>query len=337
MTRAAFEQAARELVDDAALPRLWGRMRNVTGGHAAGGASFNTANLFYYAGAVVVIGAMSCFMTMGWSSPPFIFIVSLAYQVGLFLGGNALWQRGLTIPGGLLLAAFVSLTQLTVFGLQKTLGVGELGSVAYPTFHVFIRQSFVWMELTTILVGGVTLHYFYFPFIVAPIAWSFWYLSMDLVPLLVPNGGREKLRATVTQVIGVLNYAASAALDTKAPDLGWWLCLGGVLMFWFATTMRVGTSWGSGGEATKAALCAMNVAFLVASVALGRAIFAVCGTLGLTSYLMHLAHTVFRDSPFFPIILSAVGLAVMYIGYLLHAHQNAIRALFGLPPVVAEW
>jgi hypothetical protein len=52
----------------------------------------------------------------------------------------------------------------------------------------------------------------------------------------------------------------------------------------------------------------MNLALLALSVLLQRRVFTVFAAVGVFSYLVHLASTIFADSVMFPFILTAIGL-----------------------------
>jgi hypothetical protein len=53
------------------------------------------------------------------------------------------------------------------------------------------------MEVGTILAGSIALKFIRFPFLTFPIAFSLWYMSMDLTPLLL-----EETNSLGTSVYG---------------------------------------------------------------------------------------------------------------------------------------
>lgn len=55
-----------------------------------------------------------------------------------------------------------------------------------------------------------------------------------------------------------------------------------------------------------------------------RRVFVVFGALGSAIYLGHLASEVFKDSWLFPMALSAIGLAIIYLGILWQKHERTI-------------
>jgi Ca2+/Na+ antiporter len=94
----------------------------------------------------------------------------------------------------------------------------------------------------------------------------------------------------------------------------------------------------SGSEWGKLAYCGINVAMILLGAVLGRRVFAVFGGLGLAGYLGHLSWRVFKDSLVFPFALSALGLAIIWLGVLWQRREAEVsvrlRAL--LPAALRE-
>src|SRR4030095_5055177 len=99
-----FKSAAYEILpDEEQLEAIWRAMELRT----ASVSQFNLAHVIYYFGALIVISAMGWYMTLGWESfgGSGIAAISLAYAIGFFFVGRALWNKWrLAVPGGLLLA-----------------------------------------------------------------------------------------------------------------------------------------------------------------------------------------------------------------------------------------
>ena len=69
---------------------------------------FDLPHVAYYFGALIVICAMTWFMTLGWErfGGGGLFAISLSYALGFVVAGALLWRdRGLKVPGGLLATA----------------------------------------------------------------------------------------------------------------------------------------------------------------------------------------------------------------------------------------
>jgi len=90
----------------------------------AGSSIFDLAHVLWYAGALIVMGAMGLFSTLAFSlmGGAALTATALVYAA-LFAGaGHILWRRGLQTPGGLLVTVAVSMAPLAVFGVQEQFG-----------------------------------------------------------------------------------------------------------------------------------------------------------------------------------------------------------------------
>lgn len=148
---------------------------------------FDAAHLLWYAGALIVIGAMGLFSTLafsqmgGWA----LCATAVVYATLFTLAGHYLWHgKNLRTPGGLLVAIAVTMAPLAVFGIQDASGwwshFGKPGSTR--DFYVWIKGGWLFMELAAIGVGILALRFYRFPFIVSIIAVALWFMSMDLAP-----------------------------------------------------------------------------------------------------------------------------------------------------------
>jgi hypothetical protein len=131
---------------------------------------------------------MGWFMTEAWEEfgGTGIFIISALYALCFILAGRKLWyQQGLKVPGGLLFTMAVGMTPLAIYGLERLTGIWPQGNPGiYKDYHIWIKGSWFLMEVGTIAAALAVLKYIRFPFLTAPIAFSLWYMSMDLTPLL---------------------------------------------------------------------------------------------------------------------------------------------------------
>jgi hypothetical protein len=301
---------------------------------------FDAANVAYYFGALLIIGAMSFFMTLGWEKlgGAGLFVIALAYAVAFTLAGRRLWHvDGLHVPGGLLVTVAVCMTPLAVYGLQEALGLWPDGNHpgSYRSYHVWVKSCWIVMELATVAACLVALRFFPFPFLTAPMAFSLWYLSMDLTPLLF---GQQDFtweqRKLVSLVFGLLMLLGSWLVDRRTKDdFAFWGYLFGLMAFWGAlSTMN------SGSELNKFLYCLLNVGLIALSVVLQRRVFAVFGALGVFGYVGYLAWDVFEDSMLFPFALTGLGLVVIFSGVQYQRRQQALHAwIVALLPARLLW
>jgi len=290
---------------------------------------FDVVHLLWYMGALVVITAMGLFSTLAFSQMggQALTATALVYAA-LFAGvGHYLWTvRKLRTPGGLLIAIAVSMIPLAVYGLQDTYGAwnqfGKPGTVR--DFYIWIKGSWIFMELATIAGGIIALRFYRFPFIVFIIAFALWFLSMDIVPWITGtpiDNWETSRRVSVWFGLGIIIAAVIVNMRQRSGDFAFWLYLFGVMTFWGGITAS-----SDGTPVDKALYCAMNFGFMLLAAFLGRRVFAVFGTIGIAFYLGDLANKVFKDSMLFPFALSLIGIGIIAFGLYYHRHQAAISS-----------
>ncbi|HEY8259766.1 MAG TPA: hypothetical protein VIG55_01020 [Methylosinus sp.] len=298
---------------------------------------FDVVNVLWYMGALIVISAMSLFSTTAfglWGAPSLI-VTSLAYGLVFTAAGAYLWRkRGLHTPAGLLVTCAVAMAPLLVFALQLAGGNDPTEPANYHDFYVWIRSSWLPMELGTIAAALTALIFFPFPFLTMIIAFALWFMSMDLTPWLLRSEAFSfEQRANVSLVFGLAVMAAAWLVDMKrwrGGDFAFWLHLSGLLAFWGGLTAQH-----SGDEIGKALYCVINLGLVFLSLALMRRAYAVFGAFGLSLYLGHLASDVFRDSILFPFALSAIGVAIIAAGLLFHRY--GARLAGAIATALPDW
>ncbi|HVZ00418.1 MAG TPA: hypothetical protein VHA35_12985 [Dongiaceae bacterium] len=298
---------------------------------------FDVSHLLWYAGALIVIGAMTIFSAIAFrqAGPQALTWTAIAYAAGFVVMGRHFWNRpGLRTPGGLLIACAVAMAPLAIYGIQGQLGVWpDLANsrADYPGFLAWLNASWVYMSLGAILAGIVALAFFPFPFIIVILAVAAWLLALDLVPWLLPaRAGDRDLQSTIC--FGLAAIALAWILDLRRwrdGDFPFWLHIVGIAALWGGVTAQE-----SRDEVAKALYALLNVGFLVLSVYLMRRVYAAFGALGISLYLGHLAADVFEDSLLFPLALSAIGLAVIGIGIWYFRRRQAVADWLArvLPP-----
>jgi hypothetical protein len=300
---------------------------------ASPSAKFDAAHLLWYAGALIVIGAMGLFSTVAFSQMggKALIACALVYAIGFTAAGHHLWHRkNLRVPGGLLVAVAVSMAPLAVYGMQDELGwwskFGKPGTIR--DFYIWIKGSWIFMEIAMISAGIVALRFYRVPFIVAIIAFALWFMSMDLAPWIAGTAHADfetQRKVSVWFGLGVLAIAWIVDYRSRANDFAFWLHLFGLLTFWGGITAS-----SSATELGRAIYCLMNVGLLILALILVRRAYAVFGAIGICLYLGHLAEKVFKDSLLFPFALSLIGVAVIAAGLLYHRKERAIAMWLSL-------
>jgi hypothetical protein len=331
--------------DEGVLPREeaerlveWGRARRAEAGpprpapEARKG--FNAVTVAYYFGAMLMISACAWFLGDKWDSlgPGGVFSTVLAYMAVALGLGRWLRSRGYAVGGGLLVTVAVCLTPLLTYAVEDMLGLwpGERPG-PYKDFYPWVHGSWIAMELATIGAAALALRFVPFGFLTAPMAFSFWFFSMDVAEWIF---GRDELtrgeRCWISVAVGLLTMLVGYGLErtrvsrADAPyseDFAFWCYLFGLLAFWGGFTAME-----SGGELGRILYALMNVGLILLGVWMRRATFLVFGVVGVHVYLGHLAYEVFKDSILFPFALAALGLSVILVTVFA---QRYVRAHFG--------
>ena len=277
---------------------------------------FTFVNVLYYLGGMVAIGALSLFMTLGWQQvgPWFAFSIAIGYLLLFLLLTHWLGERkGLAVPAGIMATLAVVVVPLAIFFAQQALGYWGPGK-PYRDYHVYIDWRWIMMEFGTLALGAILLWRYRFPFMLMPIAVTLWYMSMDLVPFLFGDWHDWEIRKWISLWFGLAMVLLAFWVDMRSRasrDYAFWLYLFGVLTFWGGlSAMR------SESEISKLLYCMINLAMVLTGAVLGRRVFAVFGGMGIAGYLGHLSWRVFKDSLIFPVALTAIGLAIVWLGVL---------------------
>jgi len=292
---------------------------------------FDLTHLFWYAGALIVIGAMGLFTTLAFEQMggKALTITAVVYAIIFLIIGDRLWRRpGLRTPGGLCIAIAVSMAPLAIYGLQVAFGFQPMlfGDVAtYGDFFEWINASWIYMDIGTILAGIIALRFYPFAFITAVMAVALWFLSMDLTPWIFHREDFTwEMRCQVSAAFGFVLILIAWAVDLKswkAGDIGFWLHLCGLAAFSGGLSLM-----DSDSEVSRAIYCLINVILLLLSVFLMRRAYAVFGAFGVAGYLGELADGIFSDSLLFPFALSLTGIGVIALGILYLRKRQQLEA-----------
>jgi hypothetical protein len=331
-----LQNAAQEgIISSGQVDDLWSYLNSVR----EDSPRFNGVNLIYYFGGILVLASMSWFLTKVWRDGISLMLISTAFAIAFLLTAKNLWHKeNLKTPAGLLVTAAVGLTPLFVFGFQQHFKLWPVpGVYDYRDYHIYVRYNWIAMEVATVIAAIIALRFYKFPFITFPLAFSLWYLSMDLTPLIF--GGDKyswEERKVVSCVFGIVMLGVAYIVDRKCKDVdfAFWLYLYGLLAFWGGLS-----SMNSNSELGKFIYCMINIMLIIASVYLHRKAFAVFGALGVMGYISHLAWTVFKDSFMFPIALTVIGILIIIVGVSVQKNKAKVVAVIEnlLPTFLLKW
>lgn len=279
---------------------------------------FNLVTVAYYCGAMLMISACAWFLGDKWKAlgSPGILATVILYM--MIAAGTGWWLRnkGYIVGGSLLITVAVCLVPLFTYAIEDLLGLWPAQYPgAYDGYYVWINGSWIVVELATIAVAAIVLRYVRFGFLTAPIAFSFWFLSMDLASLITRNANlswrtQEWISVIVGLCILLVGYGLERQLhkpgEPRSEDFAFWCYLFGMMAFWGGLT-----SMNSQSEIMRVWYALLNVGFIGLAVKLRRATFLVFGAMGVFLYLGHLAYEVFKDSFFFPFVLALLGLSLI--------------------------
>ena len=281
---------------------------------------FNLVTVAYYFGAILMISACAWFLVDKWEAlgSPGIFSTTLVYMMVAVGAGWWLRKKGYVVGGGLLITVAVCLVPLLTYTIEDMIGLWPSEHPgSYKNYYPWINSSRIVMELATILAAAVALHYVRFALLTAPIAFSLWFLSMDLAELVVKDANLSwKTREWVSVIVGLVTLFVGYGLDkqlrkpgeARSEDFAFWCYLFGMLAFWGGLT-----AMDSGSEVARGLYALLNIGFICLAIKLRRLTFLVFGALGVHLYLGHLAYEVFKNSFFFPFVLALLGLSLILV------------------------
>jgi len=285
---------------------------------------FSGTHILYYLGGLLAIGAATLFATLAVEAQGMPALLALALAYTLFAFSAAVWleKPGLAVPTSILATLGIALTPLTVYASQHLLGFWVDSGTAqhYRDYHAWIDWRWLIMELATLLVGVVALMRFRYPFLLMPVAWTLWYLGMDVIPALMQssNGGdwfsgaAWELRKTISVVFGLVVLLVAFFVDLRSrhsKDFAFWLYLSGLLTFSGGLSMM-----GSGALSGKLVFLALHFGMVFIGAVLARRTFAVFGGIGILMVLGDLSWSLFKDSFAFVAVLTLLGFALIALG-----------------------
>jgi hypothetical protein len=268
---------------------------------------------------------MGWFITDGWDrfAGWQLTTITLIYAALFVFAGSRVWRTPMyRVAGGLLITMAVCMTPLVVYGLERQIHLWpQLDPGSYTQFHPLINASWVGMEVCTVLASLVALRYFKFPFLMAPAAYALWYMSMDFTGLIFGKSWTFRQLCVVSVIFGLSMLLGAYWLEGKGElDFSFWGYLFGLLAFTGGLSLMESTS-----EWSKFGYLLIHIALVGISLFLKRKVFLVFGAIGIFGYLCNQAYTHFRDSVAFPFVLSAIGIALIFLAMQYKRNELALQ------------
>lgn len=313
-----------KIIDSKQAEQLWNAWQTPRVGES-GHASFNFSQIAYYLGAVVILVALTWFLSLSWTAYGGlgVFFISLLYLVVFLFYGAYLWvwEKGNDkTVGGILCTLAACMVPIMTYGFENFLSMWPTDSAYIGLTSVQLNR--VLIELGTII--GVLAIYskIRFPLLMAPLAVALWGLVLDLIVLIM---GLDETVVDYFQlslfaglVILLIAYLVDLYSNSDL-DQAFWLYLIGVMAFW------IGLSFYFGDGLPNFVYFVVNLILIFIALVLNRKTFLVFGSMGVLFYLFYLVYDAFEGSIAFPIILSLIGIGVIYVGIVYQRYYRQIQ------------
>jgi hypothetical protein len=276
--------------------------------------SFQLAHVAFYFGAMLIMAAMGWLLTEAWMSigDSALLVIASLYILLITLFALNLQRRAQPVAAGVLAAVAVSIVPLAVFAIERLVGWWPLDDAQanYHQYYTYVQGGWLAMEAATVLAGLLMLRLIPYPFVVMPIAVALWFMSMDLSEWFFGSPFRWEQRREVSLWFGLALLVVFLVIDGRTrEDYARWGYLAGLAAFWGGLTLV-----DSGSELGKALYCLINIVLMGMAVLLRRPVFMVFGALGVAAYLGYLSYEVFAQSLLFPVVVTLIGLGVIWLG-----------------------
>lgn len=319
----------RHILNQQQADQLWEMLMN----RSLGESRFNFASVIYYLGAFIILAAMVWLASLGNEQLGGfgLFFITLAYTLLFARLGLYLWnQTAYRVGGGVLCALAVCTVPLMIYGLEKGLdfwpvfSFADFDEAAYSNYEIISHRYWLTLEVGTAIAAMSVLYFVRFPFLMVPLMLALWFLTLDAIAVLQrAEELSDRAYEWVSLLFGIGALITAYILDKRlCQDFAFWGYLIGLMAMSgsLIALMMVGTS-----EWLRLGYAFINLFFLFLAILLSRQSFLVFGALGIFAYLCYLVYGVFHDSLLFPLVLSVLGVGVIYIGILYTKHQQAIQ------------
>ena len=220
----------------------------------------------------------------------------------------------------------------TMYKIQRALNLWPKKDPGlFPEFRNYVRPGWVVMEVATIMVGLGYLQVVRFPFLLAPVAFCLWFLSMDLAPFFPEwyKGWRGilEVRRQLSVAFGIGMIVAGFVMESllgSYPDFGFWIYLFGLIAFWCSVTFDFPEY-----DLHGSIYLLINVGLSLIGSHLNRTTFHVFGIMGVIVYATGIFEGwIKRENSFILLMLKALASVAFFAQAL--RHEGNIEILGGL-------
>ena len=170
----------------------------------------------------------------------------------------------------------------------------------FQDFNLWVRPGWVVMEIATVVTGLLFLVYVRFPFLLFPVSFYLWFLSMDLAPLYpgFEQLGSQKtfeIRRRISLIFGIgmilSGYVFENTLGSN-PDMGFWLYLFGTFLFSMTLNFDFPRT-----DLNGSLFLLVQITLILMGSHLDRTTLHVFGTIGVIAYFGGLSNGYIKMSP----------------------------------------
>jgi hypothetical protein len=278
-----------------------------------------TVTVLVWVGTVALIGAHAWWSTDGYESlgAGIVLVLTLVWQAGFFVAAEWARRRGYGRLEEGFAAIVVFYTPLTVYSLERTLGV-DFRWHDFDDFYPWVSGGWVFMELVAIAAALLALARYRRPFLMLPLTLFAGFLAMDGATRALGGWDHERTVEYVVLVLGIVALTVGVLLDYR----GWrrfafWPHVGGMWL----------VGWGldlvCGGRHTLAL-------FLAAAIALGLGVWlARVAYLAAGGILGWGALSVSAHGAAFPFLLMVGGIGFIVLAIWLARVDSPMRRWLG--------
>lgn len=289
----------------------------------------------YVLGAITVVAAMIWFLADRWTwlGPGGALAVCLLYGVILVVTAEVLRREGFAYASGIAMLLAVATVPPAMVALNALVGwFVEMPRGCFgPDFDFLAcRGEELVIELVTVMASLVALRRARFSMLVLPVA-AFGVRAVFFAADLF--GAHEvglHTQGWLWATAGSLMLAAAYQLEREQDeslDLAFWVHAVAVLCAIPATMQLVGP-----GDVSRHLLPFIAFVAFAVALLLRRALWLLYGMGCFTGYVVWLAAEKFRDTPAFPIVLAALGVAVIIATVWVQRNAERLAARFGVVP-----
>lgn len=291
------------------------------------------ATIGYVLGALTVLIAMGWFLADRWTwlGAGGVLAVAGLYAALFLVVAWRLRGEGYPQASGFAVLLAVGMVPIAVVAINELVGwftKPTAGVCGYPDFMLWsCRGEEIVVELSTLAAALFALRQVRFSLFVLPIAailLRFLFHAADATG----RAGLGAVSAAWVWVIGA-SLLTAAAYETARrqdgdEDYALWLHLVAAIAAGVASTMLIGRF-----DAFRHLLIPAALVAFAFSLRMGRFVWTLLGMAWFVGYLGWLASEVFRDTPFFPIILAALGVGVIIVTVWVQRNSAALIQRFG--------